>query len=70
MGSVGAGYPQTAVPGIGGVIDPHRMPADPDAAFRAEAASRVGLLPGVVLTVRNATAVVLSPVEAVVDGRN
>ena len=44
--------------------------ANLDAAFRAEAASRVGLLPGVVLTVRNATAVVLSPVEAVVDGRN
>ena len=41
-----------------------------DAAFRAEAAARVGILPGVVRTVRNATAVVLSPVEAVVDGRD
>lgn len=44
--------------------------ANIDAAFRAEAAARVGILPGVVLTVRNATAVVLSPVEAVVDGRD
>ncbi len=39
-----------------------------DAAFRAEAAARVGLLPGVVLTVRNATAIVLAPVEAVATG--
>ncbi|NPD14266.1 alpha/beta fold hydrolase [Xinfangfangia sp. D13-10-4-6] len=39
--------------------------ANVDAAFRAEARTRVGLLPGVVLTVRNATAIVLSPVEAV-----
>ena len=36
-----------------------------DRAFRAEA--RVGLLPGVVLTVQNATKVVLAPVEAVVN---
>ena len=36
-----------------------------DAAFKAEARTRVGLLPGVVLTVKNATAIVLSPVEAV-----
>lgn len=42
--------------------------ANLDAAFRAEAAGRVGLLPGVVLTVRNATAVILSPVEAVAQG--
>lgn len=42
--------------------------ANIDAAFRAEASARVGLLPGVVLTVRNATAIVLSPVEAVVSG--
>lgn len=39
-----------------------------DAAFRAEADSRVGLLPGVVLTLRNATGIVLSPVEAVASG--
>jgi esterase/lipase superfamily enzyme len=42
--------------------------ANLDAAFRAEATGRIGLLPGVVLTVRNATAVVLSPVEAVATG--
>lgn len=41
--------------------------ANIDAAFRAEAASRVGLLPGVVLTVRNATGIILAPVEAAVD---
>ena len=39
--------------------------ANIDAAFRAEVAGRVGLLPGVVLTVQNATAIILSPVEAV-----
>lgn len=33
-----------------------------DAAFRAEAAARVGILPGVVLTVREATEIVLLPV--------
>lgn len=43
--------------------------ANVDAAFRAEGAARVGLLPGVVLTVRSATAIILSPVEAVA-GRN
>lgn len=42
--------------------------ANIDAAFRAEARTRVGLLPGVVLTVKNATAIVLSPVEAVAAG--
>jgi len=42
--------------------------ANIDAAFRAEAAGRVGLLPGVVLTVQNATAIILSPVEAVATG--
>ncbi len=42
--------------------------ASVDAAFRAEAATRVGLLPGVVLTVRNATSIVLAPVEAVAAG--
>jgi esterase/lipase superfamily enzyme len=36
-----------------------------DEAFKADARSRVGLLPGIVLTVRNATAVVLAPVEAI-----
>lgn len=40
--------------------------ANVDAAFRAEAAGRVGLLPGVVLTVQNATSVVLSPVQGIV----
>ncbi|MFZ1470911.1 MAG: alpha/beta fold hydrolase [Paracoccaceae bacterium] len=43
--------------------------ANLDAAFRAEAAARVGVLPGVVLTVQNATAVILAPVEAVVAGQ-
>ncbi len=43
--------------------------ANLDAAFRAEAGARVGLLPGVVLTVRNATRVVLAPVEGVVQPR-
>jgi esterase/lipase superfamily enzyme len=42
--------------------------ANIDAAFRAEAAGRVGLLPGVVLTLRSATAIILSPVEAVATG--
>lgn len=41
--------------------------ANLDAAFRAEAGARVGLLPGVVLTVRSATRVVLAPVEGVVQ---
>lgn len=40
-----------------------------DAAFRAEASSRVGLLPGVVLTVKNATGIILAPVEAVATRR-
>ncbi|MEZ5798652.1 MAG: alpha/beta fold hydrolase [Paracoccaceae bacterium] len=44
--------------------------ANLDAAFRAEARGRVGLLPGVVLTLRNATEVILSPVEAVVESGN
>lgn len=35
---------------------------DVDAAFNADAAARVGLLPGVVLTVQNATQIVLSPI--------
>ena len=43
--------------------------ANIDAAFTAEAARRVGLLPGVVLTVRNATGIILAPVEAVAAGR-
>lgn len=42
--------------------------ANVDAAFRAEASKRVGLLPGVVLTVKNATGIILSPVEAVAAG--
>jgi esterase/lipase superfamily enzyme len=40
-----------------------------DEAFRADARSRVGLLPGLVLTVRNATEVVLAPVGAIAEGR-
>jgi esterase/lipase superfamily enzyme len=36
-----------------------------DAAFRSDARARVGLLPGLVLTVRNATAIVLAPVGAI-----
>jgi esterase/lipase superfamily enzyme len=35
-----------------------------DEAFRADARSRVGVLPGLVLTVRNATEIVLAPVGA------
>ncbi|WP_136644850.1 alpha/beta hydrolase [Tabrizicola sp. YIM 78059] len=38
-----------------------------DQAFKADARSRIGLLPGLVLTVQNATKVVLAPVEAIVD---
>jgi esterase/lipase superfamily enzyme len=38
---------------------------DVDAAFDKDRRGRVGLLPGVVLTVQNATAVVLSPVAAI-----
>ncbi len=40
-----------------------------DQAFTADARSRVGLLPGLVLTVRNATEIVLSPVAALGDTR-
>jgi esterase/lipase superfamily enzyme len=36
-----------------------------DEAFKADARSRVGLLPGIVLTVQNATQVVLAPVGAI-----
>jgi esterase/lipase superfamily enzyme len=36
-----------------------------DSAFRADARSRVGLLSGLVLTVRNATEIVLAPVGAI-----
>lgn len=43
--------------------------ANVDAAFRAEAAGRVGLLPGVVLTVQNATAIVLAPVQGLATGK-
>ncbi|GAB1361226.1 alpha/beta hydrolase [Rhodobacter sp.] len=42
--------------------------ANLDAAFRAEATGRVGLLPGVVLTVQNATAIILSPVQGLAEG--
>ena len=41
--------------------------ANVNAAFEAEAKHRVGLLPGAVLTLQNATAVILSPVTAVVN---
>jgi esterase/lipase superfamily enzyme len=37
-------------------------------AFKADARARVGLLPGLVLTVRNATEVVLAPVGAIAEG--
>ncbi len=37
------------------------------AAFDADNAGRVGLLPGVVLTARNATAIILKPVEVLSD---
>jgi esterase/lipase superfamily enzyme len=40
-----------------------------DAAFRADTQSRVGLLPGLVLTVRNATEIILAPVGAIADTR-
>ena len=36
-----------------------------DQAFRSDARARVGLLPGLVLTVRNATEIVLAPVGAI-----
>lgn len=36
-----------------------------DEAFKADARSRIGLLPGLVLTVRNATEIVLAPVGAI-----
>ncbi len=39
-----------------------------DQAFRLDDRSRVGLLPGLVLTVRRATEIVLAPVEAISDG--
>jgi esterase/lipase superfamily enzyme len=38
-------------------------------AFTADARARVGLLPGLVLTVRNATEIVLAPVGAIAEGR-
>jgi esterase/lipase superfamily enzyme len=45
--------------GLGGIAD----------AFTADARARVGLLPGLVLTVRNATEIVLRPVGAIGEGR-
>lgn len=39
-------------------------------AFTADARARVGLLPGLVLTVRNATEIVLAPVGAIAEGRS
>lgn len=39
-------------------------------AFTADARARVGLLPGLVLTVRNATEIVLTPVGAIAEGRS
>jgi esterase/lipase superfamily enzyme len=38
-------------------------------AFTADARARVGLLPGLVLTVRNATEIVLAPVSAIAETR-
>lgn len=43
---------------------------DIDAALEADRVGRVGLLPGVVLTVQSATKVVLSPVTAISEGLN
>jgi hypothetical protein len=43
---------------IGGIEDMER-------AFSADESTRVGLLPGIVLTVRNATEIVLAPVVAI-----
>lgn len=43
---------------------------DVNAAFGADQRGRVGLLPGVVLTVQNATQIVLAPVTVVADGLN
>ncbi|MDQ2065190.1 alpha/beta fold hydrolase [Xinfangfangia sp. CPCC 101601] len=40
-----------------------------DAAFRAEAAGRVGLLPGAVLTVQSATSIILAPVTVLAEGK-
>ncbi len=40
-----------------------------DAAFRRDARSRVGLFQGLVLTVRNATEIVLAPVAAISEAR-
>lgn len=39
--------------------------ADVDQAFGADAAGRTGLLPGVILTVRNATRIILTPVAEI-----
>ena len=39
-----------------------------DEAFRLDARSRVGLVPGLVLTVRRATEIALAPVEAISSG--
>lgn len=41
-----------------------------DAAFKADARARVGLLPGLVLTVQGATRVVLAPVSAIAEPGN
>ncbi len=38
---------------------------DLDAAFKGDSAGRAGLLPGTVLTVQNATAIILSPVTSI-----
>ena len=46
------------------VIQIFRGARDIDAAFRGDPAGRTGLLPGTVLTVQNATAIILSPVAA------
>jgi esterase/lipase superfamily enzyme len=40
-----------------------------DEAFQLDARTRVGLLPGLVLTVRSATEVILAPVGAIADAR-
>ena len=38
-----------------------------DAAFQEDSRGRVGLLPGVILTVQNATQIVLAPVAAIAN---
>jgi esterase/lipase superfamily enzyme len=64
--SQGAGHFDVATsPALIGLID--RI-GDVDAALARDRRARAGLLPGIVLTVRNATEIVLSPVAAISRG--